>query len=446
MDKLRYDVFISSKSEDYNKAEIVYDYLLQNGLSVFLASKELQHIGEAQYSQSIDKALDATTHMIVVASSLSHINSKWVQYEWRTFSNDLKSGYRQGNLLTILSDSVELGSLPASLRHQQSFRLDNFKNHILDYVKRNRVEDNFKTEEFPRRPLYEEYEKTQEENQRKATEAERCRKEEMVQKEKRKKEVEAQRKLEEERRRLAEQRRKAEEEIRRREEEEKQRKAAEEERLHREELAKQREELARQMVMEKERRRRLEAEQHRKEEERRIAENQKKQEEQTRWLEKLKQARKEEEEDEEEKEEEEDERRRQRRVIRTVRNQKRTSDIAFEIMRIPIIIEGLICLFYGWIYILWTHGLDLLFLISFITINVICVISGIIYIKRQRRYLNVNEDYYGPMTMFLCPIVALYTIQRFEIYNYGVLVLLAVFLIWAGGVMLYYRIRGKELW
>ena len=132
---MNYDVFISSKSEDYHLAEEVYDFLTKNGLSAFIASEELQKIGEAQYANAIDEALDESVHMVVVASSLSHINSKWVRYEWSTFSNDLKSGYRDGNLLTILSGSIELKSLPASLRHQQSFHFDSYKKGILDYLK-----------------------------------------------------------------------------------------------------------------------------------------------------------------------------------------------------------------------------------------------------------------------------------------------------------------------
>ncbi|MGM9738800.1 MAG: EF-Tu/IF-2/RF-3 family GTPase [Candidatus Cryptobacteroides sp.] len=141
----KYDVFISSKSEDYRMAEKVYDYFIHNGLSVFFACKELQRIGDAQYAMAIDEALDSTTHMVVVASSLKNINSKWIQYEWSTFSNDLKSGYRQGNLLTILTDSVELKSLPPSLRHQQSFRYNNFIN-IIEYVGSGRIENDLMIE------------------------------------------------------------------------------------------------------------------------------------------------------------------------------------------------------------------------------------------------------------------------------------------------------------
>ena len=133
-DCMNYDVFISSKSEDYHLAEEVYNFLKTNGLSVFIASEELKKIGEAQYANAIDEVLDDSKHMIVVASSVYNIKSKWVKYEWSTFSNDLKSGYRDGNLLTILSGNIELRTLPASLRHQQSFNFRSYKDEILDYL------------------------------------------------------------------------------------------------------------------------------------------------------------------------------------------------------------------------------------------------------------------------------------------------------------------------
>lgn len=134
--EIKYDVFISSKSEDYHLAEKVYDFLTAKGLSVFLASKILEKLGESEYASKIDEVLDNSTHLIVVSSKLDHINSKWVKYEWSLFSSDLKSEYRQGNLLTILSNSIELKNLPASLRHRQSFRLDAYQENIMGYLVR----------------------------------------------------------------------------------------------------------------------------------------------------------------------------------------------------------------------------------------------------------------------------------------------------------------------
>ena len=130
-----YNVFISCKSEDYSFAQPIHDFLIANGLKVFFADAELKEKAESQYADVIDEALDATKHLIVVATSIEHIKSKWVKYEWSTFSNDLKSNYRDGNLITILSPTITPRMLPASLRHMQSFTVDNYKN-ILPYVKK----------------------------------------------------------------------------------------------------------------------------------------------------------------------------------------------------------------------------------------------------------------------------------------------------------------------
>ena len=134
-DSKAYDVFISSKSSDYDFAEKVREFLHENGLSVFLASKEIRRVGKAEYAAVIDEAIDKSKHMIVVATSLANIKSQWVKYEWSVFSNDLKSGYRDGNLLTILSSHVQLQGLPASLRHQQSYTFDNYQDNILCFLK-----------------------------------------------------------------------------------------------------------------------------------------------------------------------------------------------------------------------------------------------------------------------------------------------------------------------
>lgn len=131
---MKYDVFISAKREDYNLAKGVFRFLVDNGLSVFLANAELGKIGKSQYGEAIDMALDAAKHMIVVASCIDYIRSPFVHYEWSVFSNDLKSGYRSGNLLTILTDEVHLRELPPSLRHQQSYTIGTYQQEILGYL------------------------------------------------------------------------------------------------------------------------------------------------------------------------------------------------------------------------------------------------------------------------------------------------------------------------
>lgn len=140
----KYDVFISSKSEDYPIAEKVYDFLVDNGLTVFLASRELHIIGEAEYSEAVDEAIDSTHHMIVVTTSLEYLNSKWVRYEWTTYANDLRSNYKEGNLLTILGPDVKLKNLPTALRHKQSFSIESYKDNILEYLKDKTLETTFR--------------------------------------------------------------------------------------------------------------------------------------------------------------------------------------------------------------------------------------------------------------------------------------------------------------
>ena len=138
----KYDVFISSKSEDYPIAEKVYDFLVANGLTVFLASTELRRIGEAEYSEAVDAAIDGSHHMVVVTTSLEYLNSKWVRYEWTTFANDLRSNYKEGNLLTILGPKIQLKDLPTALRHKQSFSIKSYKENILDYLYKDKRFDN----------------------------------------------------------------------------------------------------------------------------------------------------------------------------------------------------------------------------------------------------------------------------------------------------------------
>ena len=132
-----YDVFISSKSEDYPFAEEVYDFLISNGLSVFFADRELPRIGDDEYSEEIDKALDATDHMLVVFSKTEHLFSKWVKHEWSSFCNDLKDNLRNGNLLLLTSQNIiknHKRDIPTSLRHHQALLLDDYQRSILNYL------------------------------------------------------------------------------------------------------------------------------------------------------------------------------------------------------------------------------------------------------------------------------------------------------------------------
>lgn len=128
-----YDVFISCKSEDYKYAEIIYEYLKRNDISVFLASIELRQMGESEYRRAISKAMKSTYHLIVFASKADYIDSTWVFYEWDMFLNAKLKGRKQGQILTILKD-VDIDDINMDLWKYESFSFDSFRGKILSYV------------------------------------------------------------------------------------------------------------------------------------------------------------------------------------------------------------------------------------------------------------------------------------------------------------------------
>lgn len=117
-------VFISAKSEDYPQARRVYEFLAGQGISCFYSDESLLEMGEADYKDAIDQALDGAQHLVVVTSSRAHADSKWVKYEWNTFANELLSGRKTGNILTVLCGSLTPGELPIALRQRQCLDLE----------------------------------------------------------------------------------------------------------------------------------------------------------------------------------------------------------------------------------------------------------------------------------------------------------------------------------
>ena len=88
----KYDVFISCKSEDYPLGRQIYDFLSNKGKAVFLADKNLRKLGISDYGRVIDDAIEGSTHMLVVSSSVKYImrdTSPYVYYEWHTFSEEI---------------------------------------------------------------------------------------------------------------------------------------------------------------------------------------------------------------------------------------------------------------------------------------------------------------------------------------------------------------------
>jgi hypothetical protein len=129
------DIFISAKSEDYNQARLIYHFLLDNGYHPFLADDSIRKAGKDDYGSIIDSAIDSCSHLIVYASKLEYISSTYVQYEWRLFSEEIKTGRKNGNLLTILTENIDIKDLPILLRNRQSVKYWNYEKILLSFLK-----------------------------------------------------------------------------------------------------------------------------------------------------------------------------------------------------------------------------------------------------------------------------------------------------------------------
>lgn len=129
---MNYDVFISCKSEDYPLAKPIYDYLVESGLVVFLASVELRKSGVAVFGKVIDAALESAEHMIVFTSKAEYVTTTYVEDEWRTFDNEIRSGRKSGNIITVLK-GVSVANLPIGLRKYQSFDYNDYRD-VVSYL------------------------------------------------------------------------------------------------------------------------------------------------------------------------------------------------------------------------------------------------------------------------------------------------------------------------
>ena len=59
--------------------------------------------------------------------------SPYVYSEWHTFTEEIRSGRKQGNIMTILTENVEIKDLPIALRNSQSFPLSDYSS-IITYL------------------------------------------------------------------------------------------------------------------------------------------------------------------------------------------------------------------------------------------------------------------------------------------------------------------------
>lgn len=131
---MSYNIFISCKSQDYPKAEKIAEFLRNNGLNPFIASESLRIIGNAAYLDEIYNALNESQHLILYCSKPEYADSKFVKEEWQSFINELLSGRKTGNILTITADKIDVGQLPYGLRKYEVITYSQYEKILLNYL------------------------------------------------------------------------------------------------------------------------------------------------------------------------------------------------------------------------------------------------------------------------------------------------------------------------
>lgn len=135
--KAPFDIFISFKAtdggrptEDVAVATELYRALTERGYRVFFSSETLEKGGSSDFSKEIDMALDEARILIVVATNPHYPATRWVEYEWKSFNNDVLSGLKDGQIITF-TRNVSTHELPRVLRYVQNYDVKNREGLLL---------------------------------------------------------------------------------------------------------------------------------------------------------------------------------------------------------------------------------------------------------------------------------------------------------------------------
>lgn len=135
-----FDIFISFKATDNGAvtrdvavASELYHLLISQGYNVFFSSETLSGGGSSDFSKEIDSALDSARLLIVVSSDLRYVNSRWVEYEWKTFNADILSNVKSDAQILTFTEGIDTRELPRILRYVQNYSFSD-KQGILTFV------------------------------------------------------------------------------------------------------------------------------------------------------------------------------------------------------------------------------------------------------------------------------------------------------------------------
>lgn len=136
-----FQIFISFKAtdngintDDLAKATDLYYSFIELGFNVFFSPKTLPNGRSGDFQKEIDLALDQAKLLIVVGSKIEYINSRWVEYEWKTFNSDILSNVKSEAQIVTYTDNIDTKKLPRILRYVQNFNFKD-KNNLLKFSK-----------------------------------------------------------------------------------------------------------------------------------------------------------------------------------------------------------------------------------------------------------------------------------------------------------------------
>lgn len=130
-----FDVFISYKSQDYELAHDLYDFLVNNGFKPFLADSSIKEVGIDQYTALIGEVINVCKYMVVFATDACYLETPYVAAEWHTFINDINTGHKpKAKIVSILSPDINPHLLPTWLRDKQCFTTENYEQDLIPFL------------------------------------------------------------------------------------------------------------------------------------------------------------------------------------------------------------------------------------------------------------------------------------------------------------------------
>lgn len=145
--KYNYDIFISFKDEDKslgisdedrNEMNGLYDFLKDEGYSVFFSPRSMRRYAGKHYDAYIFNALQSARFMIVYGSKPEYFTSTWVQNEWTRFLRMVANGEKKKGSCIVVYNGFNPNMLPHDLYKLQAVDASQ-KRYYIDIL--NRVKD-----------------------------------------------------------------------------------------------------------------------------------------------------------------------------------------------------------------------------------------------------------------------------------------------------------------